>query len=594
MRIAFYVVVGLALVGANAWYIRSLYRTILGRSEIVIAPIAVANPPDKENGGVALAQMLQSRLREIETDLRRAQKELMTPADKKRPDSIASQPGTDSPIATPTAHGMPRLLTEPVALKARLLESTNIEISVGGVEVGGVINWLQRQFDTPDTLVLTLYEGKGIAQISGSLSVLGLEDDAIRVRMMSSDGADAVSMNDLIEATAYEIFRRRVALDPNNRAQALDRSEFQTLVEVLRDTARLNRRVALGRGALPEFEDLLARITPLAEDVPDWYQLNYLAGNIAESAKDLESAQRFYGRVKAVVEREKDQATLLEDVQSRLTKLEASQTALIEPEKSTGPDADAARNARDRIKTYIRTATDYLNELLGHSLSPPPVQVRTKAEEGWISYWDGKKVVVPRAAEALPDIVYRESSWPHVTHVVGSEAFERNDETPTILYSYVDILPMLIQQHELKQDAKTSSWELGAGYGEIFEGKDLSQVKSRTPYLSFKKLGTARPGLTSQVGHMRNFDTSRPRGERVYVNSGIFNRAFYESAQRIGTPEAGQIWIAALRRLKSEKKVDFPRFARILHDVAAASERDRLRDALVTVGLDPTPANPSR
>jgi hypothetical protein len=266
-------------------------------------------------------------------------------------------------------------------------------------------------------------------------------------------------------------------------------------------------------------------------------------------------------------------------------------TTLIDPEKSTGPDADAARTARDRIKAYIRTATDYLNELLGHTLSAPPVQVKTKPEEGWISYWDGKKVVVPKAAEALPDIVYRESSWPHVTHVVGSEAFERNDETPTILYSYVDILPMLIQQHELKKDAKTSLWELGAGYGEIFEGKDLSEVKTRTPYLSFKKLATARPGPNSQVGHMRNFDTSRPRQERVYINSGIFNRAFYESAQRIGTPAAGQIWIAALRRLKSEKKVDFPRFARLLYDVAPAGERDQLRAALVTVGLDPKPTD---
>jgi hypothetical protein len=591
-----FVLMGFALLGANAWYASAVYKAVTGRGEIIIAPIVVTEKGGQDKG-VALAHMLQARLREIETDLQRAQKELMSPdpapAGQPPPGAAPASSGAGGVTPALARSAMPRLLTQPVALRSRLLESTQLDVSVGGVPVGGIVNWLQRQMETSQILTLTLYEGKGSAQISGSLSPLGLKDDAVRVPLQVADGAESISMNELIEATAYEIMRRRMAEDSSNRAEALDRSEFQTLVEVLRDTAWLNRRVALGRGAIPEFVELLEKVTPLADEVPDWYQLNYLAASIAESAHDPESARNFYLRVEGAAAKAKENA-LLDHVKGKLSKLNESLTASDETETPTGPGSELARSAKDKIKGYISTATEYLNVLLGHELPVPPVQVKTKLDaEGWISYWDGKKVVVPRTAEALPDIVYREASWPHVINVVGSEAFDRKDETATILHSYVDILPMLIQQDQLKQDAKTSQWELGVGYEEIADGQPAAQVKKGTPYLSFKLLGTtrARSGGWSQVGHMRDFDSVRPREERVYINCGIFNRAFYESAQRIGSLESAKIWVAALRRLKNEKRVDFPRFAQILYEAASQSERNQVRAALSAVGLDPKPVS---
>jgi hypothetical protein len=256
--------------------------------------------------------------------------------------------------------------------------------------------------------------------------------------------------------------------------------------------------------------------------------------------------------------------------------------------------AEPLRSAREKIEGYVRAATSYLNSLLGHNLPTPSVQVVTKkGAEGALSYWDGQKVVVPQATQYLPDIVYRESSWPHILRVAGSDAVDPSGDNPAeaILYSYADIFPMLVQQHELGQDANTSHWELAPGWVEMSEGKDLATAKTRTPYLSFAKLGAANKdaavGATNQVAHMRDFDTKSDKFLRKYINSGILNKAFYETARRLGSARAAEIWIGALRQMKKVRKPDFSRFAVMLNEAASEADRPKLREALVEVGLEP-------
>ncbi|HVM96792.1 MAG TPA: hypothetical protein VMT89_10400, partial [Candidatus Acidoferrales bacterium] len=164
-RIAFYIVTGLALAGASVWYVQSMYRTIAGRDGIVIAPIVIAGDNDQHSRGLVLAHMLNARLREIESDLRSSQKELLPDAGNMP--AAAKPPGAKKAPAAPMSG--PRLLkdellTQPVELQARLLETTKIDVAVGGVQVGGVVDWVQRQM-APNPLVLTLYEDKGVAEI---------------------------------------------------------------------------------------------------------------------------------------------------------------------------------------------------------------------------------------------------------------------------------------------------------------------------------------------------------------------------------------------------------------------------------------------
>src|SRR5207245_6717106 len=110
----------------------------------------------------------------------------------------------------------------------------------------------------------------------------------------------------VVERTAYELTRLRLATDPENRVEALDADEFRSLVGVLRESARLNMQVEHGRTVPVAFQDLLQAASKLAESVDGWYQLDNLTASIAESAKDWDAARKFYERVhKTVPDRSK-------------------------------------------------------------------------------------------------------------------------------------------------------------------------------------------------------------------------------------------------------------------------------------------------
>src|SRR5678815_5649269 len=145
---AFYGVTGFALVAASCWYVNSLYNTLTGRGEVVIAPFELVHQDgavDKTRG-TALAHMLQAQLVEIERDLDSAQAQLVgtPPKAASSPDALPSTTPQDSiPLTAPIP--IPIVLTQGVGLRTRLLDPTEIKVSVAGVEVGGVVSWLQRQ-----------------------------------------------------------------------------------------------------------------------------------------------------------------------------------------------------------------------------------------------------------------------------------------------------------------------------------------------------------------------------------------------------------------------------------------------------------------
>jgi hypothetical protein len=570
VRIGFYLIVGLALLVACVWYLRALVQEVSGRAEVVIAPFEIVGAADNKGLGVGLAHMLQARLRDIESEI----------ADTK-PAGATSTPVVPQAGPVPSTAPMPQLFTQPADLRINLLDPADVKISVAGVDVGGALPWMQSFLAAPRSLQLTLYQGRSASQVFGTLQAFGLHDQGLRITVQHEQ--DAVPMDKIIDAVAYEIARRRRAEGDDRRMRVLDGDEFQTLVEVMHEAALLNRRVADGRGALPEFQELQSRVSPLVEQVSDWAPLAYLAGTIAESAKDNEAASRYYGLAKQALQRDGDPQRLATRVEAKLNDLNRLLAA-------TATDATPAANAspKQTIERYVRTATDYLNLLLGHNLPPPKVRfINKKDPPGALSFWDGQSVVVPPEAERTPDVVYREASWAHIMRVAGSEA-AADFESPVlaILYAYADILPMMIQQHETQQTATSSKWELVAAFG---GGPDQS-------YLSFAHLGTASGGSSGRTyaAHMKDYNTTVAPAERMYVNSGIIDKAFYEAARRLGTDKAGMIWVKGLRAIKAAGKPDFQRFAFLLIDGASEADRPALREALLRVGLDPAPRTSAR
>ena len=315
VRIGFLVLVGLALALAVVWYLHYCYQEIRHTGQVVIDPLTVVDDSGKRNDevGGALALMLQMRLESLTEELRDAQAGLTMSATASPPEAAVARVGDV------------RLWTQDVALRTGLLQPVEMKLSVGGVEVGGVIPWLQRRLSNRRTLHFTLYSHGDEAQVFGSVAALRLQGEGVRLLVKGEDGK-APSFDVIVDRLAHEIIRCRLAQDPSNRVGLLRPSEFVTLSVVLVAAADSNRRSLAGRPAQNEFADLLPRITVLSDQVPDWPELGYFAAWIADKARDSATASAYYRRVVLKLDATK-QDKLIAFINARLVALESAELA---------------------------------------------------------------------------------------------------------------------------------------------------------------------------------------------------------------------------------------------------------------------------
>jgi len=321
---------------ALTWYVHYCYQEIRHTGQIVIDPLTVVDDSGKRNEdiGGALALMLQMRLESLAAELRDAQAGLTT----------SSMPS--SPEAAIARVGDVRLWTQDVALRTGLLTPVEMKLSVGGVDVGGVIPWLQRRLSNRRTLHFTLYSHGNQAQVFGSVNALRLDSEGVRLVVKGDDGR-APAFDAIVDQLAHEIIRRKLAQDPANRVALLRPEEFVTLTTVLVAAAGSNQRSLRGRPAQNEFADLLPSITGLSNQVPDWPELGYFAAWIADKARDTSTATTYYQRVVSQLDIKK-QDQLIKFINARLEAL--APTAAASVPESTQPALDyssAIKRVRD-------------------------------------------------------------------------------------------------------------------------------------------------------------------------------------------------------------------------------------------------------
>lgn len=290
IRVGFLTLGGLTLALVVIWYVGLLDQEIRGTGQIVIDPLTVVDGSGKTNDelGAAMAQMLQARLQSLVSDLQEAQARSMSPS---------TTPSGESRTTPDALVGDVRLWTQAVTLQTGLLQPVNMKLSVGGVEVGGFLPWFQRWFSRRRTLHFTVYSQDADAQVFGSLAALGMGETGLRLRVKAAADAKTPSLETIVDALAHEIIHRVLAQDRTNRLEVLDTAEFMTLANVLVSVGKANRNANLGRPAQSEFAALVPAITALADKVPDWPELGYLAARIADSGRDYNMALAYYKRV---------------------------------------------------------------------------------------------------------------------------------------------------------------------------------------------------------------------------------------------------------------------------------------------------------
>ena len=157
-------------------------------------------------------------------------------------------------------------------------------------------------------------------------------------------------------------------------------------------------------------------------------------------------------------------------------------------------------------------------------------------------YGDGDGELFNRFTIAI-DVIGHE-----LTHgVTQYEAdLEYQDQSGALNESFSDVFGSLVKQYKRRQTAKEADWLIGKGLlARGVKGKALR---------SMKEPGTAYDdnvlGKDPQPGHMTEYVRTRDDNGGVHINSGIPNRAFYETAIRLGGnawAKAGQIWYTTLR-----------------------------------------------
>jgi hypothetical protein len=284
-RAIVFVVLGGMLLLANIWFVRAALSSF-GTRAVVIAPMEVMGRDGPS--GQMLASLLQARLQQLQVSLKRAQESLVSaprgPADTERPSVADDDAGKPGPP-------MPRFWSEPIRLDAVLFQPIEISASVGGVDVGRLVPWVQRLVAEPQTLNFTVSFEANSTLVAGDIRPLGTQTGSVWI---STNDTTPAKIADLI---AHELILRQLASHPGNRFSLLDVQEFQVLSAALTDSARLNDRIARGRPVRQELSALLPGLEQLVEKVPNWTDLLMFAATVAENAGSRDRALSFYTRL---------------------------------------------------------------------------------------------------------------------------------------------------------------------------------------------------------------------------------------------------------------------------------------------------------
>lgn len=157
-------------------------------------------------------------------------------------------------------------------------------------------------------------------------------------------------------------------------------------------------------------------------------------------------------------------------------------------------------------------------------------------------YGDGDGEIFNRFTVAI-DVIGHELTHGVTQYEAG---LEYQDQPGALNESMSDVFGSLVKQYRRRQSAKNADWLIGKGLlAAGIKGKALR---------SMKEPGTAYDddllGKDPQPGHMNDYVRTQDDNGGVHINSGIPNRAFYETAVRLGGfawQKAGQIWYLTLR-----------------------------------------------
>jgi hypothetical protein len=559
LRAAVFATLGLGLLALAYGYVR-LFRHAFVDTELVISPfqIITSGKEGSDRLGQQLALMLQSRLRRLQTEFDEAQRGLQSVA--WLPNRGASD-GKEIATAVPIVPGF-IVATSRVDLPTAVLSPSKLDVVVGGVQVGGVWPWLDRLFVQNRTLDLFVsYEDKG-ALITGALP------SGEFLEISASTGA-----SDITDRVAHSLLRRRLS-EKTEQLRALDDESFLKLVHCIVDLNALNERVRSGGVIKGNLVELFGDMRRVADQAPEWYQVNYLAASLADAIANEDAALELYRRSKQFATSDKTAGGKAAKERDEL--VERASTRIEWLSHTTKEDASAAL---DRIREHARYATQALNALFHRDQEPPTVELEPSTFMN--AFLDKGQYHAPPPVQYMPDITYHEVAHGYLPK------WEFRGQTGGLFESYADVLAITIRPGQKQQTAAAIDWTLARGAIGWLTGGDIEGSKAQGGLRSLSKPGEAYDdpvlGKDPQISHASQLTNDLD----LHYITGIPSKAFYETAMKLGPDRALEIWLAGLHALAAKKAPSFVDAASATVKAAGSSEKDAVREAWKAVGVAP-------
>ncbi len=308
IRIVFFLLLGLLLVGANVWFVIAVKSAFFDRQmPKQIAPFRVIGREDKDGTlGLAMAHQLQARLALLRSELEEAR---LLEAEKSPP---------------PSTEGKKISILSSVSLRQvdfsdRVFTPLDLPVNIGGVELGGILARIHRFLTAPRAMGFVVEFQPNEAIILGNFNMEGEPPIYARTRPTADD---------IVTAIAYAISQRKMATSIEH-VKALDLQEFRKLITTLKEVPRLNAKVRSERATREDFQALLAPLRELVETIPRWREIVHLTAEIAENAEETDYAVTLYRQEMALLDPDSAKAA---EISQRIARLEKPlQVAAAEP-----------------------------------------------------------------------------------------------------------------------------------------------------------------------------------------------------------------------------------------------------------------------
>jgi Subtilase family len=355
IRILLYALLGLAIGIVDVWYVRRLWKTFWApKSPDTIAPFELIGKDDKDGAsGSAMARMLYARLDTIKQEIEAARRALETSIelDEKRKG--------DEPPVIDVVPGERDVLTRELRsrIPTRLYSVPKLTLSVQGIELGGIVSWVQRSLSNDRLMTVVVSYGSDKAHVGAKLG-----DEPDQGLWMTAKRDD----DDIVSKVGYALWQREMKSDVHE-VSAFDLSEFENVMQLLVKYGKLSEQYSSGNRDVQPWKDLVATAQGLAKKAPLWEELQQVAAVIAWRSGDAAGAAERFEAAQRVVQAKLDQCkqapgdagdarsreVRCAELQERLDRFAGAVARLRELIESTKPPEGAATAASEETEPRI-------------------------------------------------------------------------------------------------------------------------------------------------------------------------------------------------------------------------------------------------